>query len=1029
MSIKCPKCHFENPSDSRFCNKCGTQILPFEKITVSQTKTLQTLERDLTKGSVFAEKYRIMEEIGRGGMGVVLKAEDTKLKRTVALKFLPLDLSLHPEAKERFIREAQAAAALDHPNICTIYEVDEAEGKAYISMAYVEGQSLRERIQSGPIRSEEALDIAVQVADGLKEAHKKGIVHRDIKSANVMVDKKGQAKIMDFGLAKISGTTLITREGTTMGTLAYMSPEQTRGEAVDHRTDIWSLGVVLYEMLSGQLPFEGDHDASVLYSIVHEEQKPLKDIRPDIPVEMQQVVNRALKKKPESRYQSASEMLEDLEKYQKMLRVEELGIRDFRSLLRRIRQPRVAVPIILMILAVCVLVVWLINRSAHIRWARNEALPEINRFLENGDYSAAFHLATNAEKFIPKDAELTELLPKIVRTVSVQTDPPGADVFIRDYDAVESDWEYLGQSPIENIKISRAFKRWKVTKQGFEILEGMDYVDPAAVSGGVSDLELTLTLNEVGTLPPGMVKVRGGDYDPTIVQLMHLNPVRLDEYLIDKYEVTNRQFKEFVDSGGYRKQEFWKHEFITEGRLLSWQEAMKEFVDTTGRPGPATWSRGDYPEGEENYPVRGICWYEAAAYAEFAEKSLPTVYHWNKAAQDNVPVGDLPFTVSSTQHLVPMSNFDGYFASVGSYQGVGPFGTYDMAGNVKEWCWNECEGKRLSMGGACNEPHYMFYEVVDAQPPFLRLKNFGFRCMKGLSEGIKEAADPIPPNPLPDYSQEKPCSDEIFKVLKSFYAYEKTELDPVIEKRDDTPKHWVMEKVSFNAAYGNDRVIAYLFLPKNASPPYQTIINFPGAPALLLPSIEQYALWQVEEITRMGRAVFFPIYKRTFERGGRVPMLTKPDDWRDHIIWWTKDVGRSIDYMESRPETFDCDKIGYFGISLGGHLGTIIPTIEKRIKALVLVSGGLWFYDLHKVHPEVSQINFAARMTTPVLTLNGKYDFGIPVETIEVLHRLFGTPDKDKDKKVYEMGHTVWADDRYLIETFNWFDRYLGPVK
>ena len=266
----------------------------------------------MTAGSVFAERYEIIEELGRGGMGIVYKAKDIKLQRTVALKFLPFEWTYDPQAKERFVREAQAAAALDHPNICTVHEIDEAEGRMFISMAFVEGKSLKTRIEQGPLKLEEALGIGLQVAEGLTEAHKKGIVHRDIKSANIMVTEKGQAKIMDFGLARVRGGALLTKEGTTMGTIAYMSPEQARGEEVDHRTDIWSLGVVLYEMLSGQLPFKGEHDQAVLFTILKQPPKPISDIRSEIPKSIEQVVGKALEKNPEKRYQSAEELFNDL---------------------------------------------------------------------------------------------------------------------------------------------------------------------------------------------------------------------------------------------------------------------------------------------------------------------------------------------------------------------------------------------------------------------------------------------------------------------------------------------------------------------------------------------------------------------------------------------------------------------------------------------------------------------------------------------------------------------------------------------
>jgi serine/threonine-protein kinase len=245
-------------------------------------------------------------------MGVVYKAEDTKLKRTVALKFLPPELTHIPDVKDRFMREAQAAAALDHPNICTVYEFDEAEEKTFISMAYVEGQSLRKKLESGPLELDEALRIATQVAEGLQIAHKKGIVHRDIKSSNIMVDDRNQAKIMDFGLARMTGGTLLTQEGTAMGTIAYMSPEQAQGEEVDHRTDIWSFGVVLYEMFGGQLPFMGEHDQAVVYSILNKQPKPITELRSEIPVSIGQVVDKALEKNPDKRYQQIGELLDDL---------------------------------------------------------------------------------------------------------------------------------------------------------------------------------------------------------------------------------------------------------------------------------------------------------------------------------------------------------------------------------------------------------------------------------------------------------------------------------------------------------------------------------------------------------------------------------------------------------------------------------------------------------------------------------------------------------------------------------------------
>jgi serine/threonine protein kinase/tetratricopeptide (TPR) repeat protein len=256
--------------------------------------------------------YKILEKLGEGGMGVVYKAEDTKLRRVVALKFLTPQSLGDATERARFIHEAQAAAALNHPNICTVHEIDEADGETFIAMEYVEGQSLKEKIQSGPMDLDEAIGLAAQMAEGLQKAHEKGIVHRDVKPANVMITEGGQAKIMDFGLAKSGERSALTKTGTTLGTVGYMSPEQARGEDLDGKSDIWSLGVVLYEMVSGLLPFKGDYEPAVVFSILNEEPEPLTALRTGVAMELERMVNKALAKSPDERYQHAEDLIVDL---------------------------------------------------------------------------------------------------------------------------------------------------------------------------------------------------------------------------------------------------------------------------------------------------------------------------------------------------------------------------------------------------------------------------------------------------------------------------------------------------------------------------------------------------------------------------------------------------------------------------------------------------------------------------------------------------------------------------------------------
>jgi serine/threonine protein kinase/tetratricopeptide (TPR) repeat protein len=261
--------------------------------------------------------YRIIEKIGAGGMGEVYLAEDTELNRKVALKLLPPNLCQDAECRTRFKREAQAAAKLNHPNIVTIYEVSEFNGRPFIAMEHVGGLRLDEHLKQKSLSLDKILDLTVQVCEGLREAHRSGIVHRDIKPGNILVDKNDRAKILDFGLATIKGTDKLTKTGSTLGTLSYMSPEQTRGEVLDERSDIFSFGVVLYEMITGRLPFKGDHEPAIIYAIGYEEPEPLARYKTGVPDALQRIVSKALAKSQDERYQHTDDLLADLQTFSK----------------------------------------------------------------------------------------------------------------------------------------------------------------------------------------------------------------------------------------------------------------------------------------------------------------------------------------------------------------------------------------------------------------------------------------------------------------------------------------------------------------------------------------------------------------------------------------------------------------------------------------------------------------------------------------------------------------------------------------
>jgi dienelactone hydrolase len=491
-------------------------------------------------------------------------------------------------------------------------------------------------------------------------------------------------------------------------------------------------------------------------------------------------------------------------------------------------------------------------------------------------------------------------------------------------------------------------------------------------------------------------------------------PAEAEEFWIDKYEVTNRQFKEFVNAGGYQKREYWKEPFIKDGKQLSWDEAMAFFRDPAGRPGPATWEFGTYPEGKEDFPVGGVSWYEAAAYAEFAGKSLPTIYHWCRASGMRSNFGD----------IVRFSNFlTKGLARVGAYSGLGDFGTYDMAGNIKEWCWNQTGNSRYAMGGAWNESTDTF-SIPDARPPFDRSAALGFRCVKYRTPPPKAFAEPVASigAVCGDRTKDAPADDQTFKIYLSLHSYSKTELKATIESVDDTSSpYWRKEKVAFQAAYGSERVIAGLYLPKNAAPPYQIVVFFPGTPGLTEKVFDPYESRLVQLILRSGRAVMVPAYKGMFERG------PAPNGYLDRelTLHWSKDLGRSIDYLETRPD-IDIGKLAYIGHSMGAWAGPRLIAVEPRVKAAVLAatcSG-------NPVSPEVDPWNFASRVKVPVLVLSGRNDFICPLETsVKPLFRLLGTPEKDKSHRIYESGHAIFYLPEVFKDMFDWLDRYLGPVR
>ena len=974
--------------------------------------------------------YRILEQLGSGGMGVVYKAEDTRLKRTVALKFLPMMLGTNPESRERFTHEAQAASALDDINICTIHEIGSSDdGELFICMAYYEGESLRQKIERGPLPTSEAIDITLQIARGLAKAHHHGILHRDIKPANVMITKEGVAKIVDFGLAKLSGATKVTRTGSTLGTTMYMSPEQARGEDTDRRTDIWSLGIVLYEMLAGNVPFRGEHEAAILYSVLNEEPEGFHNGIPGVGPELEVILTRALQKERKARYQSADELIADLER----LTFPHPAPRKLtpRTVFRALRKLRVMVPVVLILAGIIAGSLWMVQRQAKIRWARETLLPEIDRLITAGDmgkgifFPRAYALTTEAQRIIPDDPHLQALLLRCASRMTVISDPPGAQVFLKAFGASDSAWEYLGLTPCDSLRVPMGVLACKLTEDGYDTL--LTVTSTFSLYGSEMPAprmqRIERTLDKRGTVPDGMVHIKGW-------QAREYGFI--NDFHVDRYEVTNKSYKEFVDGGGYLSQEYWKQPFIRNGKTLSFQEAIIEFVDQTGRAGPSTWTAGSYPEGQDRYPVSGVSWYEAAAYAEYVHKSLPTWMHWYMASGFSPPWGKGVSPV-----ILGECNFWGKGpVAVGDTKGLMPTGVFDIVGNVREWCWNEMPEGRLIRGGAWNDAVYQSANWSQAAA-FDRSPKNGFRCVL-YPDPAKISPELFKRDSLdqwPDFYKTKPVPTAVFAVYLEQYAYDKTNLNARTEWKKADSKDWSEEKVSFDAAYGGERVTAHLFLPKNAKPPFQTVIYFPGSASVEQASSEnmdQYIEFRsnLYFFLQAGRAVLYPVYKGTFERSDSVltSTFTVGNDSRrfsEYFIQVVKDFRRSVDYLATRTD-IDTGKIAYCGFSWGGLWSAVIPAIEPRLKCSIVILGGLWGFG----RPEVNPINYVSRVRVPTLILSGKYDAVFRMEeNVKPLYDLLGTGKQNKVLKVFDSDHFIPTND-LIRESLAWLDKYLGaPIR
>lgn len=1004
--------------------------------------------------------YKIISKLGAGGMGEVWLAEDLRLKRKIALKLLPAPFTADAERVRRFEREARAASALNHPNILTIHEIGQADGAHFIATEFVEGQTLRQRLQQSSIALSEALDIAAQIASALAAAHAAGIVHRDIKPENVMLRPDGYVKVLDFGLARITQReaakdgslaptqSIQTDPGLIMGTVGYMSPEQVRGEELDARTDVFSLGVVLYEMLAGSRPFKGATTADAIAALLEREPPRLSANLPEVPAELQQIVSRALMKDRSARYQRCDELFSDLKSLREELSFEERlrskgrqRVSVFKSakqaLSFRSNSPwslNVLLPTALILLLILAYAIKQANQFSHSLQAPNR-FAMLEKFAAEQKYLEAFELAMQMKKYLPNDERLAKLMPVIADNISVTTEPAGARVYLKRFTLDEAaPRKLIGTTPISKLTIARGEYLMTIEKEGFAPFE-RTISDVLTLTGNTmvppdepSDFKIKLV--EAAKLPDQMVLIPGGSYKLASRTRPTNARVDLDDFFIDKYEVTNREFKEFISAGGYFKPEFWKQPFVKDGRTLSFDDAMKEFRDRTSLPGPRSWSGQNFPEGKAEHPVTDITWHEAAAYAAFRGKQLPSIFQWEKAARNGLftyysgytlPWGAMEFGGTVVGH----ANFNGSGTlPVNRFPfGASPFGCYQMAGNVSEWCANEVSDGFTVAGGSWKDLFYVFTDI-GAFPGFHNSDRIGFRCVLNApgANGDQGAARIDTASQIPVYT---PTSEASFQALLSHYRYDRLPLEAQIVESIETPD-WKREKISYLG--GNDeRAIGYLYLPKSSRAPFQVIQFVPAGDVYgNFNSIPESVEMQVAPFIKSGRAVWSVVFKGFKERehpAGYSPPRYTTVRRREEVVRNATDLSRGLDYLATRKD-LNLGQLAYYGYSQGAQEGGIYTAVENRYRSVVFVAGSIplgaesWI-------AEASPLKLAAHIRAPKLMLNGRYDEVNPIRTnVEPAFKLLREP---KRMQLYDAGHSPPLE--IIVPVINgWLDETLGKV-
>jgi hypothetical protein len=647
------------------------------------------------------------------------------------------------------------------------------------------------------------------------------------------------------------------------------------------------------------------------------------------------------------------------------------------------------------------------------RWIRDEGIPEVERQIAAGDLQGAFDAAMKVEERQPDSALLDGYWREFSWKANFPSQPEGATVYRRDYDDSESEWELLGVTPLYDVRVPRGMSVYRFELEGHEPIIRLSgglagSADRIGVSGDQTRNNYNahiydVTFDRVGAIDPDEARV------PGIQIRLNGDDVKIADFYIDRFEVTNHKYQEFVDAGGYQQQDYWEHEFIRDGQPVSWAEAMSVFVDTTGQPGPSTWIGGAYPDGEEDHPVGGISWYEAAAFARYAKRDLPTVHHWRRAYAPAVLSWEIQHSNIESSASAP----------VGQYRGVGWVGTLDMLGNVREWAANDVDDLKAVVGGGWNDAAYLVGPSISnpgSLPAFDRSPENGLRLARLTDERSAAAALAAPVKQQEPRLAVEPASDEAFAAIRRNFDYSDAPMNASMDATTEI-RGFTRHKISFDIDDSGNRMHLYLYLPGDGAGRHPVMFYWSSSHGFVLTDIEQFRL-HLDFMLKRGWAVAMPIFDLTFERGtGRMPGLSGID-YRDQYIRWIREMRRSLDYLETRAD-LDMDTLVFYGFSWGGRLGAAALALEPRFKTGILNQAGLGNFR----HYDIVAEHYLPRVTQPVLQFNGRFDGDFRLEeSSKPFFDLLGS--EHKKHVIGPTGHFV-SMQTVIGETLAWLDEHV----